>query len=1453
MSAGSTKGAMRRRKSLISVEDSIDFLNEVSENWHEGSGDPDVAKVSRDMLALLNLHSHEATRGVNDKMMSAELRNVVVLFIKVHYEPKLQFSKATKSCMDDDVILDMFQCIFNIIHESLSQRKGQIRQFISDDKGTVCLASFGLRGSATLNLAATAVGTAQLIRQRLMDEADTMCTVGITLGKTFCGKTGSPTRHEFSIIGPSVNLSARLMANGTPGMINCDQEIAQSDTEHDFTCNLKLRLKGYEDLVPCYQPVVGDHETAARNDQDGQPVSVRKDEVEDMVDSIQHQRELIGKEENPLPRFNIVTGCRGAGKTQFIRGVLSHPGVANEMTVLETNHCYHNSPFYCWVPLISKIAKTSKDVMKRLGRLKRTQKMSIPSSLLTRTSIYHSKLITNEELIGGDLLPYLSLVNDFMFQGLPLFPSTTEAKSMKESQRVTKTIEVLSAMLRSYLRRCGNCGIIAFHDMDAMDDYSKQLIRRLFESKSHLLFLGTTTQGSKGSKRRLSVSMNSLDGSGEGDRIFESIIGQNYDEGRTTITRLKSLGKDTIFQVFIHSMKNVAEEDRLILEEPEIREQVYELCGGIPKYAVEFAQAASIELKRLSLAPSPIKRSERVKALLRDFPLTKMEEMITFRFDHLSSEAQVVLKVASVAGFDQYSFSLHLLETLMLDFIRDGPGIQKRDSFSSDTSSIPTKIVEHGDSAMDNTFQGDNFELIVQSLVEQNFLIDIKPDMADYLTEEGSQCFRFANKLEQVVINDVMLDVQKKRLHHFLARYYESRLLRADDESTMDEKIYDGATVSTYTSSTYLGSSVQSQNWQMSYLTATHYCHAGTTIAALLYFFDSSTELARLGVRDKSHGSLLSAYSMFEQRLSECLHAKNTVHLDARAHERNRVATRLLGMICEFEVPVSFQSLTRDHLMWMFDKDVAAFVKCIKMLTKCGQSIGIYETEGDNHGTKVYMQVIFLTLLGLSDQAFLRTTSQLSEFLQDPIGSGVAQEQRNDLFCIDDLTASFPAFSGLLTFYRDSPIQNEAKLTREKILATLFVAITDEMKDLVHILRTKCILSHLYMKTGEVDKALEVSENIKSAYSHDVHSLEIVQLYGMDWVLVNIMTMTSVYLLRGDIVRSLQSISFLEAQLEKLDEFASSAKVMLKSMMSSVFLILRKFDSAAIIADGVSRTSYGFFFKPSAILQEGLNKKLECLNTSLGSDYMPASNGVLSLTVDPEVDPSDAFSTDFDVLSIIDDAKKPEVRGKKRTMLHQSIEVLSDRGIEAIEAEICAAEMKWLEREYQSHSSQKDYDENSRESRKILIAKKQLSYCEAGIAHLEQSLCQKDATSHEKRTNHLSCLYQRAELLVWRADLSARLQPSATPGNVETDPSHSFSLDKEHAMLALRECEALSFEHGYMLMLLMVGARYSVLNLDPSHGKEVVSRTLRQIKESKNPADVEHAKVIYGSLSHPQL
>ena len=36
---------------------------------------------------------------------------------------------------------------------------------------------------------------------------------------------------------------------------------------------------------------------------------------------------------------------------------------------------------------------------------------------------------------------------------------------------------------------------------------------------------------------------------------------------------------------------------------------------------------------------------------------------------------------------------------------------------------------------------------------------------------------------------------------------------------------------------------------------------------AMLYYFDSSNELAKLGLRDHSHGSLLSSYLMLEKRI----------------------------------------------------------------------------------------------------------------------------------------------------------------------------------------------------------------------------------------------------------------------------------------------------------------------------------------------------------------------------------------------------------------------------------------------------------------------------------------------------------------------------------------------------------------------------------------------------------
>jgi len=45
-----------------------------------------------------------------------------------------------------------------------------------------------------------------------------LCDTGITSGKAYCGLVGSPLRHEYAVMGPSTNLSARLMGKAKPGM-----------------------------------------------------------------------------------------------------------------------------------------------------------------------------------------------------------------------------------------------------------------------------------------------------------------------------------------------------------------------------------------------------------------------------------------------------------------------------------------------------------------------------------------------------------------------------------------------------------------------------------------------------------------------------------------------------------------------------------------------------------------------------------------------------------------------------------------------------------------------------------------------------------------------------------------------------------------------------------------------------------------------------------------------------------------------------------------------------------------------------------------------------------------------------------------------------------------------------------------------------------------------------------
>lgn len=157
----------------------------------------------------------------------------------------------------DTLMLSRVQRCMEALCEVFTETGGQMRQFIVDDKGTVCIGTFGLRGSVGVDNAAAALETAKKIVIRLQ-ALDLTASIGITSGKAYCGLVGSPSRHEYAVMGPSTNLSARLMCKAPPFGVICDIETKNRDRTHGFEPLNEVNAKGYAHPVMTFKPIFED-------------------------------------------------------------------------------------------------------------------------------------------------------------------------------------------------------------------------------------------------------------------------------------------------------------------------------------------------------------------------------------------------------------------------------------------------------------------------------------------------------------------------------------------------------------------------------------------------------------------------------------------------------------------------------------------------------------------------------------------------------------------------------------------------------------------------------------------------------------------------------------------------------------------------------------------------------------------------------------------------------------------------------------------------------------------------------------------------------------------------------------------------------------------------------------------------------------------------------------------
>jgi len=193
--------------------------------------------------------------------------------------------------------------------EIVRHYEGTISRLAVDDKGTVMLVLFGAPPRAHENDPERALRCA-LDLQAAAETQGLELSIGAATGRVFAGPVGSPTRREYTVMGDTVNLAARLMGVGGAGQVRCDYETYRSTRGRlAFDLLPPVRVKGKAGLIRIYRPT---GEVGRPSDEEATGTLIgRRAEVARLAAGLDHVQDGGG-------RVLLIEGEAGIGKSRLV-------------------------------------------------------------------------------------------------------------------------------------------------------------------------------------------------------------------------------------------------------------------------------------------------------------------------------------------------------------------------------------------------------------------------------------------------------------------------------------------------------------------------------------------------------------------------------------------------------------------------------------------------------------------------------------------------------------------------------------------------------------------------------------------------------------------------------------------------------------------------------------------------------------------------------------------------------------------------------------------------------------------------------------------------------------------------------------------------------------------------------------------------------------------------------
>ncbi|XP_022079570.1 adenylate cyclase type 10-like isoform X2 [Acanthaster planci] len=270
----------------------------------------------RPFIAAPVLHKLEENQPME---YLCEMRDVTVVFINLSLDHGHDHSRS-------------LQGVFDKISTAVLQFQGVINKIFEFDKGTSFLVLFGLPGFKHEDEVGHALQCSSQIIMTLNDMIEVrQVSVGVTTGKVFCGVVGHPERHEYTVIGPKVNMAARLMMN-YPGKLSCDEETRHRSflgTAH-FHDLPEITLKGMDNPGPISEYIEAD---VGKDHSIPEAKHAILGYVAEFLEALNTLDKVCVSSDYRHPLFLVVKGEPGVGKTRFLRSVID-AAVKNDMRIL---------------------------------------------------------------------------------------------------------------------------------------------------------------------------------------------------------------------------------------------------------------------------------------------------------------------------------------------------------------------------------------------------------------------------------------------------------------------------------------------------------------------------------------------------------------------------------------------------------------------------------------------------------------------------------------------------------------------------------------------------------------------------------------------------------------------------------------------------------------------------------------------------------------------------------------------------------------------------------------------------------------------------------------------------------------------------------------------------------------------------------------------------------------